>query len=257
MQKTGGISQKIINTALLACIGLLLSFSSGGTFKSSQLKYARVKTAYKKWPALQALLSSKQVTSNDFDLYLRAFKQESELEVWAKGKTDTRYTLLKTFAVCAKSGGLGPKRRQGDGQVPEGFYRITHLNPASNYHLSLKVGYPNKSDVIKGGKDPGGDIMIHGSCVTIGCIPIEDGPIEELYVLCVEAKDRNRIIYADIYPCRFSAANQQQLEKNFPEPTRQFWASLKKAWMYFEKNHALPKVSINTTGDYTIEPAEL
>ena len=194
--------KKIINSCLLASMICFFSFhSEKDGFKTGQLKSSRFKAAYqKKWPALQQLLNAKHIDINNFDIYLRAFKYESQLELYVKNKDDKAFQLLKTIPVCAKSGVLGPKRRQGDGQVPEGFYEISSFNPYSSYHLSLKVGYPNKSDLIKATGNPGGDIMIHGCCVTIGCIPLENEPIEEVYVLCVEAKNRNRMIRADIYP---------------------------------------------------------
>jgi murein L,D-transpeptidase YafK len=245
--------KKIIKSGLLVCLGFLFSFQEG-SFKAVQLKYSRVKTAYeKKWPVLKALLTSKNLQTDKFDLYLRAFKQDGLLEVWAKNKTDKQYQLLKTFPVCATSGALGPKRKQGDGQVPEGFYEIAAFQPHSNYHLALKVGYPNKSDRLKAtGSDPGGDIMIHGNCVTIGCIPIQNEPIEELYVLCVEAKNRNSILYTDIYPFKFNEKNTTAINLNQNSETVLLWNSLKKAYDHFELNHTLPKITTDTKGNYTV-----
>src|SRR5687767_11612592 len=211
---------KIINTCLLVCMSVFFSFQAS-SFKTVQLKNSRVKAAYeKKWASLQALLSVKNIHKDRFDLYLRAFKHEGLLEIWAKNKEEKKYTFLKSFPICAASGTLGPKRKQGDGQVPEGFYEISAFQPNSNYHLALKVGYPNKSDRLKtNASDPGGDIMIHGHCVTIGCIPIQDGPIEELYVLCVEAKNRNSLIHADIYPFKFDGSNVGPLSESSGEET--------------------------------------
>ena len=245
--------KKIIKSCLLASIGLLFSFYDGN-FKAQQLKSSRVKLAYQKnWVSLQALLKSTGVSATDFDLYLRSFKQEKSLEIWVKNSADQKYKLLKTLSVCATSGTLGPKRRQGDGQIPEGFYTIPSLQPYSNYHLALKVGYPNQSDRIKAtAKDPGGDIMIHGNCVTIGCLPLQDEPVEELYVLCVETMNRNKTIHADIYPCKFTEKNSDLLaDKNFAENTA-FWESLKKGYNYFELNHSLPKISTDKKGNYII-----
>ncbi|MES2679200.1 MAG: L,D-transpeptidase family protein [Bacteroidota bacterium] len=248
--------QKIINSGLLTCIALLFSFFSvKDTFKTSQLKNQRVKTAYqKKWPALQTDLKAKGIDENNYDIYLRAFKQESLLEVFVKNSGSKQFQLLKTIPICAKSGRLGPKRKQGDNQVPEGFYEITAFNPVSSYHLSLKVGYPNKSDLIKSGGDPGGDIMIHGSCVTIGCIPLENEPIEELYVLCVEARNRARSIQTHIFPYRFNENNRPAFEKNYDAETIGFWSTLEKAFNYFELNHSLPKITTDTKGNYQINP---
>lgn len=247
------MTKKIINSSLLTCIVIFCSFSGRlDSFKTTQLKSPRVKQAYtNKWHALQQSIKNIGVSSDDFDLYLRVFKEEGQLEVFVKNTSQTKYQLLKTIAVCAKSGSLGPKRRQGDGQVPEGFYDISAFNPYSNYHLSLKINYPNKSDVIKGRSDLGGDIMIHGECVTIGCIPLENKPIEEIYVLGVEAKNRGRIIKTDIYPCRFNDKNKALLTKADSETVR-FWASLKTAYIYFEDNHSLPAIITDKTGNYTM-----
>lgn len=247
--------KKIIKIGLLASIGLSLSFHEN-SFKSRQLQYKRVKIAYQNtWMALQKEITDKKINKNQFDLYLRGFKQEAILEVWIKNTDSKQYSLLKTYAICASSGTPGPKRRQGDGQVPEGFYEIASFQPQSNYHLALKVGYPNKSDRIKArSADPGGDIMIHGNCVTIGCIPIQDEPIEELYVLCVEAKNHGSVIFTDIYPFKFTEQNKRLCKQNRDQELVRFWNSLKPAYDLFEKSRVLARVKIDTKGNYNINP---
>jgi murein L,D-transpeptidase YafK len=108
-------------------------------------------------------------------IYLRSFKYDSQLEVWVKNEKNDAFQLFKTYKVCAMAGTLGPKRMEGDYQVPEGFYYINEFNPRSVYHLSLGLNYPNASDrYLSDAIQPGGDIYIHGSCVTTGCIPIPD-----------------------------------------------------------------------------------
>lgn len=239
---------------LLVSSGFLLCFFKPENFKATQVKYPKVKTAYsKKWEALQKELKEKGITSSDFEVHLRNFKFEKQLEMWARNKGDREYKLVKTFKVCAISGGLGPKRREGDGQVPEGFYEVSWFNPMSDYHLGLKINYPNQSDRIKTkGNRPGGDIMIHGNCVTIGCIPIENEPIEELYVACVEAKNNGHNITAEMYPCRFTPDNWASLSKKADTETLKFWGALKAVYDAFEEKHAMPQVKINKEGDYTI-----
>lgn len=246
--------KKIINTCLLVCIGFLFSFQNA-SFKASQIKNSRVKAAYeKKWPALQALLKSKGVNPACFDLYLRVFKQEGLLEIWVRSKEAKQFVLLKTVTVCTTSGILGPKRRQGDGQVPEGFYEIASFQPQSNYHLALKVSYPNKSDRLKTiTGDPGGDIMIHGNCVTIGCIPIQDEPIEELYVLSVEAKNHSSVIYTDIYPFIFHEKNNPYINANSDPEMSRFWNSLKSGYDYFELHKTPAKITVDKKGNYIID----
>jgi murein L,D-transpeptidase YafK len=247
---------KIINTCLLVCAGLLFSFQEP-SFKAAQLKNSRVKAAYeKKWSSLKLLLTTNEIQTGNFDLYLRAFKNEAVVEAWVKNKEKNAYTLLRSFSICASSGKLGPKRKQGDNQVPEGFYEITAFQPQSSYHLALKVGYPNKSDRLKAPNgDPGGDIMIHGNCVTIGCIPIENEPIEELYVLCVEAKNRNAVIRTDIYPFKFGSKTEGLMRAQTDREILNLWSSLKTAYDCFEKNQRLPQILTDKKGNYIINPA--
>lgn len=120
---------------------------------------------------------------------LAGFKEEKLLEVWASAGTS--FKRVKTYPVLAASGGPGPKRREGDRQVPEGIYRLTGFNPNSSYHLSVRVDYPNAEDRAvaraEGRSDLGGDIFIHGKAVSIGCLAIGDDAIEELYLLLHDA----------------------------------------------------------------------
>ena len=105
------------------------------------------------------------------------------MDIYAKKREDATYKKLTTYRICARSGSLGPKRRQGDRQIPEGFYHINHFNPNSNYHLSLMINYPNASDRLKSkAARLGGNICIHGNCVTVGCLPMTDDKIKEIYI---------------------------------------------------------------------------
>jgi len=139
--------------------------------------------------------------SQGFDDYpnkiaILAFKDERKLEVY--GWKDNQPKLIKTYDFTAFSGFLGPKLREGDKQIPEGVYKMEYLNPNSSYHLSIKVSYPNDFDrrkgKLEGRKKLGGDIFIHGKAVTIGCIPIGDIAIEELFVLASSVKTGIEII---------------------------------------------------------------
>ncbi|HEV3251688.1 MAG TPA: L,D-transpeptidase family protein, partial [Puia sp.] len=138
-------------------------------------------------------------------VYIRSFKYDSELELWVKNKKEEKFKLFKTYRICALAGSLGPKRMAGDYQVPEGFYYINEFNPRSLYHLSLGLNYPNESDKLLSDMiQPGGDIYIHGSCVTTGCIPITDEQIEELYIVAAHAKDMGEdFIPVHIFPINF------------------------------------------------------
>lgn len=191
-------------------------------------------------------------------IYIRSFKYDSELEVWVKNKSTEKFKLFKIYKICALAGSLGPKRMAGDYQVPEGFYYINEFNPRSMYHLSLGLNYPNASDkMLSDLSQPGGDIYIHGSCVTTGCIPITDGQIEELYILAAHAKDLGEdFIPVHIFPVNFnnprSVAYLNRYLLNFSEYTA-FEKSMRNAFYYFEKNRAIPLVLVNSKGDYVTE----
>jgi L,D-transpeptidase catalytic domain len=131
---------------------------------------------------------------------LLVFKREKRLSLWAAG-ANGRWRFIRAYPVLAASGSQGPKLREGDYQVPEGLYRIEYLNPASSYHLSMKVSYPNAFDREMAARDHrtrlGGDIFIHGKNVSIGCIAVGDPAIEELFTLVAETGlARTRVIVA-------------------------------------------------------------
>jgi len=132
-------------------------------------------------------------------LALLAFKQEQRLELWKSA--EGQWTRVRQWPFTANSGTLGPKLREGDRQIPEGRYRIEYLNPNSSYHLSMKVDYPNAFDrqqaKAAGRTNLGGDIFIHGKDVTIGCIPIGDPAIEELFaIVAANGKDTVEVLIA-------------------------------------------------------------
>lgn len=197
-------------------------------------------------------------------VYIRSFKYDSQMEVWVKNTKEEKYKLFKTYKICAMAGTLGPKRMAGDYQVPEGFYYINEFNPRSEYHLSLGLNYPNASDrILSDSLQPGGDIYIHGSCVTTGCIPITDGQIEELYILAAHAKDMGEdFIPVHIFPVNFN--NPRSVDylnkylQTFSEYTP-FAKSMRSAFYYFEKYREVPFVMVNGKGEYVTEevaPAE-
>jgi len=126
------------------------------------------------------------------ELIILAFKEEQKLEVYANDNNQLK--LIKAYPFTGFSGNLGPKLKEGDKQIPEGIYEVEYLNPNSSYHLSIKINYPNKFDQAKTEFDDikklGGDIFIHGKSVTIGCIPIGDLAIEEVFLLTQKAMNK-------------------------------------------------------------------
>jgi murein L,D-transpeptidase YafK len=179
---------------------------------------------------------------------LRAFKEEKVVELWA-GPAKGPLTLVKTYAICAASGELGPKRQEGDLQVPEGLYEIVEFNPASNFHLSMKVSYPNASDRLRSDpRRPGGLIYLHGNCASIGCIAIEDAPIEEVFLIAQRA--RARPLRIDIFPARLTT---EWLEAHKDSPHAAFWAELAPAFASFEVTHRPASFSVDRTGAYKVK----
>jgi murein L,D-transpeptidase YafK len=208
----------------------------------------RVKQAREnKTDTLKALFKEKQLPFPPEEVYLRAFKHEKVLEVWS-GPKGRPLTLVRSFPICAASGELGPKRKEGDLQVPEGFYEIRSFNPTSNFHLSMEVSYPNRSDRALSDKEhPGGEIYLHGNCASIGCIAIEDDPIEEVYLLALDAKVRP--VRIDVFPRRLDEAG---LKASEGDPNLDFWKQLAPGFAVFEQTHRPPAVKIDAkTGAYT------
>jgi murein L,D-transpeptidase YafK len=172
---------------------------------------------------------------------IRTYKQEAEFEIW-KMNADGQYALLKTYPMCRWSGQLGPKTRQGDMQVPEGFYAIApgQMNPNSHYYLSFNVGYPNAYDRALG--RTGGDIMVHGVCSSAGCFSMTDAQIGEIYAIAREAfNGGERAIQMQSYPFRMTAEN---LAKYRLDPNIDFWKELKNGADHFEVTKNEPSVLV-------------
>jgi murein L,D-transpeptidase YafK len=233
-------------------LGLIML--QGLSFKESQLRNSRVKIAYReKETVVKNYFESKDLDFVNFQLFIRAFKKERILEVWIKEKKSEKFTLLQNYDFCTSSGTLGPKRKEGDLQIPEGIYHLNHFNPQSNFYLSLGINYPNASDKILSDKaHPGGAIYIHGNCVTIGCIPITDDKIKELYLIAVEAKSGGQEkIPVHIFPTRLtgegisSLKNEDTIARHLP-----FWQNLKNVYDDFEKTKQLKPVKVNKEGLY-------
>ncbi|QKG56187.1 hypothetical protein GKZ68_05720 [Hymenobacter sp. BRD128] len=208
------------------------------SFWPQQLAYARVRAAYARgWPALATQLQAQQLDSARLEIFFRLIKTSRVLEVWARNRGDVVFRLLRSYPLAATSGTLGPKRRAGDGQVPEGFYTINRFNPQSAYHLSLGLDYPTADDILATGlADPGGDIFLHGSTVTDGCLPLTDAGIEEVYLLAVAARAAGQAsIAAHIFPFPLTAP---ELARRAASPHAAFWQGLVPGYTYFETHHA-------------------
>jgi murein L,D-transpeptidase YafK len=234
---------------------VVMQLSAQSSFMASQRLYPKVANAVKmREDSLKKQLADMHISWPVKQIYVRSFKYDSQLEVWVRNSKTESFKLFKTYKVCALSGALGPKRIEGDYQVPEGFYYITEFNPKSNYNMSLGLNYPNASDrLLSDSVKPGNDIYIHGSCVTVGCIPINN-QIDELYLLASYAHDQGQdFIPVHIYPIRYNVEKSRDVlgKSTKDDPSYQrFSARLKEVFDYFEQNKKLPLISINKKGEY-------
>jgi len=243
------------NTKFLAISFISLFLVLQLDFLSKQKNYSRVKTAFsEKGAKIDSLLKKNKLAKSKLNLLFLAYKHEAQLEIYAKNKGDLNYQKITTYDICASSGELGPKRKQGDGQVPEGFYFIDRYNPTSTYHLSLGVSYPNQADRIKSSaKDLGGDIFIHGECVTIGCLPMTNDKIKEIYLLVIQARNTGQVkIPVYIFPFRMDEENTSAFFKKYKDYKTliAFWTNLKEAYDLFQSKHQELKISVDQKGDY-------
>ena len=226
-------------------------------FYAAQLRNARVLRARLETRfGIKRLFRERGLTYPAEEIFVRVFKRERILELWVRPAGAPTFALLKQYMVCALRGELGPKRAQGDGQTPEGFYEIDQFNPNSQYHLSLHVDYPNRSDRTLGGSaNLGGDIFIHGGCETEGCIAVTNDAIKELYWIGVEARAAGQErIPVHIFPARMTAEELALLERRFADRPGlvAFWTSLKPGYDYFERNRLLPPIRVDEAGRYML-----
>jgi len=223
---------------------ILMSVYSPPDFKQEQLKYSRVREAYAaKESTLKNQYQLLQLNLYSQQTFIRVFKQEKKLEVWSKDSQHSSYVLIKTWNICAASGNPGPKRKQGDNQVPEGVYSIDRFNPVSSFYLSLGLNYPNASD----------RILSDANCVSIGCMAMTDDVIKEIYVICTEARQNGQHkIPVHVFPFKMTEANMNVYCATYPQH-KGFWTNLKTVYTYWEENHNLPIITTTDKGYYLIQ----
>ena len=185
-------------------------------------------------------IEAKQM-DKDSPILARIFKEEAEMEIWKKTRGG-EFALLKTYPICRWSGDLGPKKKQGDRQAPEGFYTITpgQMNPASNYYLAFNTGFPNAYD--RAWNYTGSDLMVHGDCSSRGCYAMTDEQIQEIYALARESFfGGQKSFQLEAFPFRMTALNMAKHRNN---PNFAFWKMLKDGYDDFEATHQEPKVAV-------------
>jgi murein L,D-transpeptidase YafK len=200
-------------------------------------------------PHLRSALKARRLAYGA-PVFLRIFKESRELELWVQ--QDTQYARFRTYPICAMSGDLGPKTKQGDQQAPEGFYQVTpvRLNPFSDYHLPFNLGYPNAYDRAHG--RTGGALMVHGDCVSIGCFAMTDAGIEEIYTLVAIALRNGQVqVPVEIYPFRMT---DEAMRRHRDSHWREFWEGLKPAYDHFEKHHWPATIRVED-GCYVVHPS--
>lgn len=201
-------------------------------------------------PPLRVVLREAGVTWGA-PVFLRLFKRESVLEVWLETTAGGPYALVRSYPVCAWSGALGPKTREGDGQAPEGVYRVppSAMNPYSRFHLSFNLGMPNAHDRARGWT--GSFLMVHGDCVSVGCyamakrlLPIgadRNDPIAEIWTLMSAAFEAGQAaVPVHAFPFRMT---RQALAAQAGHPWAAFWATLAPVYDRFEQTRRPPAVT--------------
>lgn len=199
-------------------------------------------------PVLTKEMNAKGLKFGSY-VYFRVFKREHLFEVWIE--KNGIYQLFKIFRICQLSGKLGPKFKEGDYQVPEGFYQVYphQMQPNSNYHLAFNVGYPNAFDRSK--NRTGSYIMVHGSCASVGCLAMTNPYIEEIYSLAWAAFNNGQQFFRiDIFPYRMSNSKTQQFLKQLDRKKGFLWDLVKKALNFMDKHEQPEKDAMTPLGPY-------
>src|SRR5580693_1455292 len=205
--------------------------------------YLDQSSARSQQPISSAVLAKMEAldTTPSSPTVIRTYKKEAELEIW-KMKSNGEYGLLKTYPMCRWSGQLGPKKREGDMQVPEGFYTIApgQMNPNSHYYLAFNVGYPNAYDRALG--RTGSSVMVHGVCSSAGCFSMTNKQIDDIYAIAREAfRGGQREIQMQSYPFHMTAEN---IAKYRLDPNIDFWKEIKVGADHFEVAKTEPSVLV-------------
>jgi murein L,D-transpeptidase YafK len=197
--------------------------------------------------ALQIKLAAKGLKFGA-PVYIAIYKTERMLDLWSQA-ADGKFELFKSYPICDMSGGLGPKVAEGDNQAPEGFYEVTRdrLNPNSNFDLSINIGYPNAYDQAQ--HHTGSALMIHGSCLSIGCYAMTDPSIEEIYSLVYAALTEGEApVPVHIFPFRMTPDN---MAGHADSRWYSFWISLKAGYDAFAATGRPPRIDV-ASGNYVV-----
>jgi len=232
---------RIILGVLLERAWRLAAVLAAACVLASCAKIEEVPPHLRPLPKDTMMLLGKKGMDAQAPIFIRIFKDESELEIW-KQRDDGRFYHFKTYPICNWSGDLGPKIRQGDRQAPEGFYTVTReqMNPDSKFHLAMNLGYPNRFDKAHG--RTGEFLMIHGKCKSAGCYAMTDALMEEIYAIARESfLGGSDSFQVHAFPFRMTAENMARFAAHEAYP---FWRTLKEGYDYFELTRRLPTVAV-------------
>lgn len=226
----------------LVLVSLMAAFLAGcnDTLESVDLSSVKDKVQHPLSDKIVAEMHKKGMETYS-PISIRIFKEEGVLEIW-KAKTTNRFDKIAEYKICAWSGRLGPKVKEGDRQAPEGFYNLTpaHLNPNSNYYLAINTGFPNKFD--QANKRNGSNLMIHGACSSSGCYSMTDAQVLEIYAFARDAfKGGQKTVQLQAYPFRMTAEN---MARHRNSEHYDFWKMLKVGYDNFEVTKRPPEVGV-------------
>lgn len=227
---------------LSQAVALIIPFANSATFVENGIPVSErsIKAIKKVEPELQEALAAKGLVYGS-PIFIRIFKDPGILELWVETQSGV-FTHFKTYDICTFSGYLGPKLREGDKQSPEGFYYVNanQLNPSSRFHLSFNLGFPNQYDTFHG--RTGSALMVHGSCVSIGCYAMTDPQIEEIYALAHAALVNGQPFFR-VHAFPF-ALTDEALEEKAGHQWHAFWLNLKTGYDAFETQKRPPNVEV-------------
>ena len=232
-----------MNSIIRRGTAVLLTVAACALIAGCDDSYLDQSSARSQQPISSATLAKMEAldTTPSSPTLIRTYKKEAELEIW-KMKSNGEYALLKAYPMCRWSGQLGPKKREGDMQVPEGFYTIApgQMNPNSHYYLAFNVGYPNAYDRAYG--RTGGNVMVHGVCSSAGCFSMTDEQVADIYAIARDSfSGGQREIQLQSYPFHMTAENMAKFRL---DPNIDFWKNLKDGSDHFEVTKNEPSVLV-------------
>lgn len=224
------------------------------TFIENQKKYQQVAEAiHDKQSTVEVILSANNLAIDNFELYIRIFKKERQLELWGKSIKEKKWQLLNIYNLCIQVPNLGPRLNKID-ELPEGIYYVENFEPQSGLYLAIKINYPNTIDnyYIKNNTSMP-SVHICGQCFSSGNFGVGESNIKEIYLFTIYATSNGQSrIPVHIFPCRMNETNYNLLIQN-EKKYENFWKGLSAIYSFFENNKIIPDIILNSDGTYGIK----